>query len=160
MLRSEQWTSPRLKTRVQPASASGGPRGRSLFNPGGAQMLLVKKDFLPPPLLLLFFFSVCFFVFFTSLFFFGSPGAALDDLFSLVILRVNHGSSSVWVQFSKRKKKKKPKHFGSLVGLRPVLKIFLSERLQNKFVNSIGEQIPPPAPTAQKEKPLFRRARM
>lgn len=43
-----------------------------------------------------------------------------------------------------KEKKKNLKHFGSLVGLRPVLKIFLSERLQNKFVNSIGEQIPPP----------------
>lgn len=64
VLRSEQWTSPRLKTLVQPASASasGGPRGRSLFNPGGAQMLLVKKDFLPPLLLLFFFlFVFCFF---------------------------------------------------------------------------------------------------
>lgn len=69
-----------------------------------------------------------------------------NDLFSLVILRVDHGSTSVWVQF-KKNKKTKPKQFGPLVGLRPVLQIFLSERLQNKLVNSISEQIlPSPTP--------------
>lgn len=58
VLRSEQWKSPKIKN-TGATSASRWTQSRSLFNPGGAQMLLVKKDFLP--LLLLLFFCFCFF---------------------------------------------------------------------------------------------------
>lgn len=120
-------------------SASGERRSRSLFSPGGAQMLPLKKDFLPPPLLPLFF---CFAYFHLAL---NSNG-----LFSPVILRLDRSSTSVSVHSSK---------ITYLLCLRPLLKIFVSERLQNMFVNSINKHPPlSPAPTlpAEREKPLFR----